>query len=185
MGITKYTDCDILIGDKYNNVNPKGFPATKTFEEMVVMAMKHKCPILVRNGEGKWYLKGQNRDLNDLAERIQANAPKHRRTLWLITPDPVSKPTPVSIAPTQEPQGPLSTCLIIVMIIAIMLVVMIAIAFISLIVIALIFNISSKIELCKMPMTKYINGTANYTDLFDYRDYTYGVGTAYFRNTTY
>lgn len=75
--ITKYDNCDILIS--YGDVSPLGFQKNKTLGEMIDLAILNQCPIIVKNGKnGKWYLKGKNRDINDLKTKINNNIGKYR-----------------------------------------------------------------------------------------------------------
>jgi len=72
--ITKYDRCDFLLGfssNNNNNVERLGFEKTKTLGEMINLALIHKCPIIIKNGnKGKWYLKGQNKTIEFLKGEI-------------------------------------------------------------------------------------------------------------------
>ena len=80
--LSSYNNCDIFIGK--NDVEPKGFDADKSLGEMLDLAILHKCPIIVKNGKGKWYLKCHGRDLGEIEQSIKDNKPYPRRTLYLI-----------------------------------------------------------------------------------------------------
>lgn len=80
--LSSYNNCDIFIGK--NDVEPKGFDADKSLGEMLDLAILHKCPIIVKNGKGKWYLKCHGRDLEEIQQSIKDNKPYPRRTLYLI-----------------------------------------------------------------------------------------------------
>ena len=67
--IKLYSGCDILIHK--NNVHQKGFDKTIAFEEMLNIAYEHNCPILVKNGKGKWYLKGHGTSIEQLQKQIE------------------------------------------------------------------------------------------------------------------
>jgi hypothetical protein len=70
--ITKYDRCDFLLGN--NNVQRLGFEGNKTLGEMIDLAVSHKCPIIIKNGnQGKWYLKGQNKTTEFLKGEIDKN----------------------------------------------------------------------------------------------------------------
>jgi hypothetical protein len=70
--IDKFEKCDILIGQ--NDIEKYGFPKDKTIWEMVALAQKYKCPIIVKAGKNaKWYLKGKCKEVTFLRETIQHN----------------------------------------------------------------------------------------------------------------
>ena len=46
--ITKFENCDILIGN--NNVERLGFDKTKTLGEMIDLAINNNCPIIIKAG---------------------------------------------------------------------------------------------------------------------------------------
>ena len=83
--ITKYNNCDILIGWYYCNVAPLGFDKTKTIGEMIDMAIENNCPIIIKNGNnGKWYLKGQGKTIEYLKEQINENIGNHRDGVYCL-----------------------------------------------------------------------------------------------------
>lgn len=55
--ITYHNHCDVFRGS--NNIQPLGFDKTLSIGEMINLALVHQCPIIVKDGKGKWYLKGQ------------------------------------------------------------------------------------------------------------------------------
>lgn len=72
LSFSHYFKTDILIGS--NDVEEKGFPKTHTLEQMMTMAIEHKCPIIIKNGtNGKWYLKGKSKSLDELKHLIAMN----------------------------------------------------------------------------------------------------------------
>jgi len=83
MALTRYENCDIFIGQ--NDVEVLGFSADKTLGEMLDLAMHHKCPVIVKNGKGKWYLKCNGRSITEIEHSIRQNKPSPRRTLYLVT----------------------------------------------------------------------------------------------------
>jgi len=70
--ITKYDKCDILINK--NDIEYYGYDKNKTFGEMVDLAIVNNCNIIIKNGyNGKWYLKGKNKEINFLKIKINKN----------------------------------------------------------------------------------------------------------------
>ncbi len=75
--IIKYDNCDILINQ--NDVDHYGFDKTKTFGEILDLAIMTNCRIIIKAGyNGKWYLKGQNKDIEFLKNKIDQNIGKSR-----------------------------------------------------------------------------------------------------------
>jgi hypothetical protein len=62
---------DAFIGQ--NNVERLGFDKNKTLEEMLALATEHKCPLIVKDGRGKWYLKGQGKTYEEIVEGLNQN----------------------------------------------------------------------------------------------------------------
>jgi hypothetical protein len=78
-----YEDCDVYHGD--NNIERLGFDKTTSFGSMIDKAIEHKCNIIIKNGNGKWYLKGLDKDPAVSKERIESNLGKYPRVkCWLI-----------------------------------------------------------------------------------------------------
>ena len=76
--ITKYLQCDILI--HRNDISKNGFDKHKTEDEIIALANKHKCPIIIKNGlNGKWYLKGKKKSIECLKQYIEDNIGKKKR----------------------------------------------------------------------------------------------------------
>ena len=76
--ITKHPDTDFWCGTKYNNIQCYGFDGLLSYGEMIDMALKHRCPIIVKVGkgtkkgkEGKWYLKGNGRTKDEIQRQIE------------------------------------------------------------------------------------------------------------------
>ena len=82
MSVVRVINCDILVGQ--NDVEPYGFDKNKTLGEMLDLAILHKSPILIKNGKGKWYLKGKGRPYEALERSIKNNKPMPRRVLYFI-----------------------------------------------------------------------------------------------------
>jgi hypothetical protein len=81
--ITRFSNCDILISK--NDIEFYGFPKTKTEGEMIDLAVKHGCPIIVKNGKkGKWYLKGQGKQIAELKSKINENLGKSRDGVFCL-----------------------------------------------------------------------------------------------------
>lgn len=70
--ITKFENCDILIGWNYNNVEKNGFDKNKTLGEMIDLALANNCKIIIKSGyNGKWYLKGKDKDIKQLNNKFR------------------------------------------------------------------------------------------------------------------
>jgi hypothetical protein len=81
--IRLYNDCDVYI--RGNNIEWYGYDKNTTFGEMVDKATEHKCNVITKNGNGKWYLKGLGKDYTTSKERIEKNVGKYPRLkCWLI-----------------------------------------------------------------------------------------------------
>jgi hypothetical protein len=75
--ITKYDNCDILRNQ--NDIEYYGFDKNKTLGEMIDLAINNKCKIIIKGGlNGKWYLKGKDRDVDFLKLKINKNTGNHR-----------------------------------------------------------------------------------------------------------
>jgi len=74
--IIRYSNCD-FIGK--NCVSKYGFDKTKTEDEMIALAILHKCPIILKNGpNAKWYLKGAGKTQAELTAKLEENVEKGR-----------------------------------------------------------------------------------------------------------
>ena len=81
--IHRYLKCDILIGS--NDVEYYGFDYNKTEGEMIDLAIKHNCPVIVKNGyNGKWYLKGQKYLTEDLKIKLSEAVGKSRDGVFCL-----------------------------------------------------------------------------------------------------
>ena len=81
--ITRYKNCDILIGQ--NDIEYYGFDKTKTEGEMIDLAIIHNCPIIIKNGlNGKWYLKGKTKSIDILKNKIEQNIDKFRDGVFTL-----------------------------------------------------------------------------------------------------
>jgi len=70
--ITRFMRTDIL--KSCNDVERLGFDKNRTEEEMIQLAIQHKCKIIVKAGKNaKWYLKGQVQSTVSLKSKIEAN----------------------------------------------------------------------------------------------------------------
>ena len=68
--MTRYLKCDFLIYK--NDVEKYGFDKNKTEGEMIDLAVKYHCRIIVKNGKnGKWYLKGKDIPVEFLKIKIR------------------------------------------------------------------------------------------------------------------
>jgi hypothetical protein len=83
ISIKLYKECDVYI--RQNSVEWLGFDKHKTFGEMVDLAILHKCHIITKNGGGKWYLKGQDKDYISSMNKIENAAGKYPRIkCWIL-----------------------------------------------------------------------------------------------------
>jgi hypothetical protein len=80
--ITRYLNCDLLIHK--NDVERLGFDKNYTEEEMIDLAVKYGSPIIIKNGKGKWYLKGNDKSIDSLKSLISINTGKYTRRLCLL-----------------------------------------------------------------------------------------------------
>jgi len=81
--IIMHDKCDVFFGQ--NNVERLGFAKNKTFGEIVDLAILHKCPIIIKNGKGKWYLKGVGKDQHEIQEAVIKNKGQYpNQKCWVI-----------------------------------------------------------------------------------------------------
>jgi len=81
--VIMYSDCDVYI--RQNNIEWYGYDKNITFGEMINKALEHKCSIITKNGNGKWYLKGQGKDYRVSKEKLEKNMGKFPRIkCWLV-----------------------------------------------------------------------------------------------------
>lgn len=81
--ITPFPKCDILLHQ--NNVEQYGFDKTKTVGEMIDLAIKNECPIIIKNGiNGKWYLKGKGKTIEYLKSKIDEKLGKSRDGVFCL-----------------------------------------------------------------------------------------------------
>lgn len=78
-----YDNCDVYVHN--NDIEIHGFDKNATFEEIIDKAIQNKCIIITKNGNGKWYLKGFDKDYVITKEKLEKNVGKYpRRKCWLI-----------------------------------------------------------------------------------------------------
>ncbi len=78
-----YEDCDVYI--RGNDIEWLGFNKEMTLGEMIDKAIQTKCNIITKNGNGKWYLKGLDKDYHISKEKIENNVGKYPRLkCWLL-----------------------------------------------------------------------------------------------------
>jgi len=81
--ITRHLNCDILINR--NDIEIYGFDKNKTEGEMIDLAIKYDCPVIIKNGKnGKWYLKGKGMTNEFLNKKIQENKDKCRDGVFCL-----------------------------------------------------------------------------------------------------
>lgn len=69
MKIIKGSDC--LIGR--NDVERLGYVKTTSLSQMIQLATKYTCPLIIKDGKGKWYLKGRGYSYENLFTKIDDN----------------------------------------------------------------------------------------------------------------
>ena len=75
--MTRFSNCDILLHN--NDVEVHGFEKTKNIGEMIDLAVKNDCRIIIKNGtNGKWYLKGKGKSIEYLKSKIDERLGKSR-----------------------------------------------------------------------------------------------------------
>jgi hypothetical protein len=81
--IQLYENRDVYINKNFGE--PLGYESTKTFGEMVDLAMSNNCHIIVKNGNGKWYLKGGDKTFQKCKETLESTATNFPRIKsWLL-----------------------------------------------------------------------------------------------------
>ena len=81
--ITLYRNTDIYGG--VNDVERLGFDKNMTFGAILDLAILHRCPVIVKNGNGKWYLKGQGATPEEIAQKIEQHKGRHVRVkCWVV-----------------------------------------------------------------------------------------------------
>jgi hypothetical protein len=81
--ITRYSKCDILLHK--NDVEWYGFDKSKTEGEMIDLAVKNNCHIIIKNGiNGKWYLKGKGKTIDYLKNKIDEKIGKSRNGVFCL-----------------------------------------------------------------------------------------------------
>lgn len=81
--ISRYLKCDVL--RNRDDVEPYGFAATYTEDEIIELAMKHGSKIVVKNGhKGKWYLKGKGKTAEYLQTKIDKGIGKFRDGVYCL-----------------------------------------------------------------------------------------------------
>ncbi len=80
--ITRYHNCDILVDW---GKSKEGYPANMTEGNMIDLAVAGGFKIIVKNGKkGKWYLKGKDRSIDELKEKIGSNIGKFRDGVFCL-----------------------------------------------------------------------------------------------------
>lgn len=81
--VSRYLKRDILMHK--NDIERYGFSAKFTEEEMIALAMKHGCRIVVKNGKkGKWYLKGKGKSIQCLQNDLDCAPDKFRDGVYTL-----------------------------------------------------------------------------------------------------
>jgi hypothetical protein len=82
-----YDNCDVYIGQERNNNTPDelklGILKTKTFGEVIDMAIQFQYNIIIKSGTGKWYLKKGDYEISK--QKMQENLNKYvNRKCWIV-----------------------------------------------------------------------------------------------------
>ena len=84
--IEKYKNCDV-----FHNVcelQPKGFSKEISRDDILNIATSNRCPIVVKDETGKWYLKGTDRTEDFLRDKIlKSNPEKKKRYVLYFIPE--------------------------------------------------------------------------------------------------
>ena len=81
--ITRYQKCDILIFK--NDIENNGYDKNKSEGEMIDLAVKHGCPIIIKSGKnGKWYLKGNGYTIKHIKNEINIKSGKFRDGVYCL-----------------------------------------------------------------------------------------------------
>lgn len=75
--IEKYKNCDV-----FHNVcelQPNGFSKENSRNDMLIIAISNRCPIIVKDETGKWFLKGIDREERFLRDKIFKSNPEKRK----------------------------------------------------------------------------------------------------------
>jgi len=83
--ITRFDRCDILKPD----FERLGFDKNIPEEEMIKLAIQHGSSAIIKNGKGKWYLKGHGKTTGSLREKINNNIGKYREGVYCLLIEPV------------------------------------------------------------------------------------------------
>ena len=80
--ITRYPNCDILINW---GKSKEGYPSTKTDGEMIDLAVANGYSVITKNGKrGKWYLKGKDKNIEFLRNKLDENVMRHREGVFCL-----------------------------------------------------------------------------------------------------
>ena len=81
--ISFHEKCDIL--KNQNDIEYYGFDKNKTEGEMIDLAVKNQCPIIIKSGRnGKWYLKGKGKTIEYLKSKINEKKGKSRDGVFCL-----------------------------------------------------------------------------------------------------
>jgi hypothetical protein len=88
--ITFYDDCDVYRGQELYKCNPEifnyGINKYTSFGEVVDIAVLYGYNIIIKNGNGKWYLKHVKNDYESTKRDIERNVGLYpNRKCWLIS----------------------------------------------------------------------------------------------------
>ena len=81
--IIEYDNTDVYIGG--NNISKLGYDSELPYKQIEDTAFENKCLIIVKCFNGKWYLKGKNKDYENCKNDIIDSKNKYpKRKCWLI-----------------------------------------------------------------------------------------------------
>lgn len=81
--IKLYENTDAFI--MKNEVEWLGFDCNTSFGEIINLAMQNNCRLIVKNGNGKWYLKCAGKTYEEVKIKLDENIGRYPRLKsWLI-----------------------------------------------------------------------------------------------------
>ena len=90
--IEKYHNCEIF--HNVCDIQPKGFSREISRKDILNIAISNRCPIVVKDDEGKWYLKGTDRQEDFLRNKIlKSNPEKWKRYVLYFIPELCEQPS--------------------------------------------------------------------------------------------
>ena len=73
--VTTYKGTDVYLFK--NDVESKGYdPEKYSYDDMLRLAIEHKCFVIVKNGKGKWYIKCKGMDYMKVKQKVEDTCAK-------------------------------------------------------------------------------------------------------------